>query len=229
MSTSPIISFKDVIIYQNESLILSNVTFDVSQGEFVYLIGKTGSGKSTLLKSLYGEVPLKSGTAHIQGVDLIKLNRKKTLALRRNLGIIFQDFQLLTDRTVEDNLLFVLKATGWKKKTEMYQRIEEVLAKVELIDKRKKMPHQLSGGEQQRCAIARALLNDPELILADEPTGNLDPFTTEDIMKLLVEISQSGKTVVVATHDYEMMHKFPFRILRCDNQEVKELAPFKDE
>jgi cell division transport system ATP-binding protein len=229
MSESPIISFRDVAVYQNEALILSNVTFDVTVGEFVYLIGKTGSGKSTLLKSLYGEVPLKSGIATIQGIDLRQLNRKKTLSLRRNLGIIFQDFQLLSDRTVEDNLRFVLRATGWHKNTEINQRIDEVLSKVELAGKRKKMPHQLSGGEQQRCAIARALLNDPELILADEPTGNLDPFTTEDIMKLLVEISQSGKTVVVATHDYEMMHKFPFRILRCDNQEVKELSPFKDE
>jgi cell division transport system ATP-binding protein len=229
MNTAPIIHFRDVTVYQNDTLILSNVTFDVKAGEFVYLIGKTGSGKSTLLKSLYGEVPLKSGSATIQGVDLLHLNRKKTLALRRNLGIIFQDFQLLTDRTVEDNLIFVLRATGWKKKSLINQRIDEVLKKVELSDKRKKMPHQLSGGEQQRCAIARALLNDPELIVADEPTGNLDPFTTEDIMKLLVDISQSGKTVVVATHDYEMMHKFPFRILRCDNQEVKELAPFKDE
>jgi cell division transport system ATP-binding protein len=229
MSAVPIISFRDVSVHQNDTLILSNVTFDITKGEFIYLIGKTGSGKSTLLKSLYGEVPLTSGKAVIQGVDLIKINRKKTLSLRRNLGIIFQDFQLLTDRNVEDNLSFVLRATGWTKKNEINQRIDEVLAKVELSDKRKKMPHQLSGGEQQRCAIARALLNDPELILADEPTGNLDPFTTEDIMKLLVEISQNGKTVVVATHDYEMLHKFPFRILRCDNKEVKELPPFKDE
>ena len=192
------------------------------------MIGKTGSGKSTLLKSLYGEVPIKNGKATIKEFDLININRKKILALRRKLGIIFQDFQLLTDRNVYENLRFVLRATGWKNKADINKRIDEVLTKVDLLDKKLKMPHQLSGGEQQRCAIGRALLNDPDLILADEPTGNLDPFTTEDIMKLLVEISQSGKTVVVATHDYEMMHKFPSRILRCDQLEVKEMAPFKE-
>lgn len=228
MNENTIISFKDTSIYQNESLILDKVTFDVVKGEFIYLIGKTGSGKSTLLKSLYGEVPIKNGKATIKEFDLININRKKILALRRKLGIIFQDFQLLTDRNVYENLRFVLRATGWKNKADINKRIDEVLTKVDLLDKKLKMPHQLSGGEQQRCAIGRALLNDPDLILADEPTGNLDPFTTEDIMKLLVEISQSGKTVVVATHDYEMMHKFPSRILRCDQLEVKEMAPFKE-
>ncbi len=228
MNENTIISFKDTSIYQNESLILDKVTFDVAKGEFIYLIGKTGSGKSTLLKTLYGEVPIKNGKATIKEFDLININRKKILALRRKLGIIFQDFQLLTDRNVYENLRFVLRATGWKNKADINKRIDEVLIKVDLLDKKLKMPHQLSGGEQQRCAIGRALLNDPDLILADEPTGNLDPFTTEDIMKLLVDISQSGKTVVVATHDYEMMHKFPSRILRCDQLEVKEMAPFKE-
>lgn len=228
MSDNTIISFKDASIYQNESLILDKVTFEIVKGEFIYLIGKTGSGKSTLLKTLYGEVPIKKGKATIKEFDLIQINHKKILALRRKLGIIFQDFQLLTDRNVYENLRFVLRATGWKNKTDINKRIDDVLAKVDLLDKKLKMPHQLSGGEQQRCAIGRALLNDPDLILADEPTGNLDPFTTEDIMKLLVEISQSGKTVVVATHDYEMMHKFPSRILRCDQLEVKEMAPFKE-
>jgi cell division transport system ATP-binding protein len=228
VNENTIISFKDTSIYQNESLILDKVTFDVAKGEFIYLIGKTGSGKSTLLKTLYGEVPIKNGKATIKEFDLININRKKILALRRKLGIIFQDFQLLTDRNVYENLRFVLRATGWKNKADINKRIDEVLIKVDLLDKKLKMPHQLSGGEQQRCAIGRALLNDPDLILADEPTGNLDPFTTEDIMKLLVDISQSGKTVVVATHDYEMMHKFPSRILRCDQLEVKEMAPFKE-
>jgi cell division transport system ATP-binding protein len=223
-----IISYQDAAIYQNDSLILDKVSFNISKGEFVYLIGKTGSGKSTLLKTMYGELPIQKGKAQIENFDLIKINRRNILELRRKLGIIFQDFQLLTDRTVFENLRFVLRATGWKNKEEINKRIDEVLTKVDLLDKKNKMPHQLSGGEQQRCAIGRALLNDPDLILADEPTGNLDPFTTEDIMKLLMEISLSGKTVVVATHDYEMMHKFPSRILRCDNQEVKEMAPFRE-
>ncbi len=228
MKENCIISYQDAAIYQNDSLILDKVTFDISKGEFVYLIGKTGSGKSTLLKTMYGELPIQKGKAQIENFDLIKINRRNILELRRKLGIIFQDFQLLTDRTVFENLRFVLRATGWKNKNEINKRIDEVLTKVDLLDKKTKMPHQLSGGEQQRCAIGRALLNDPDLILADEPTGNLDPFTTEDIMKLLMEISLSGKTVVVATHDYEMMHKFPSRILRCDNQEVKEMAPFRE-
>lgn len=228
MKENCIISYQDAAIYQNDSLILDKVTFDISKGEFVYLIGKTGSGKSTLLKTMYGELPIQKGKAQIENFDLIKINRRNILELRRKLGIIFQDFQLLTDRTVFENLRFVLRATGWKNKDEINKRIDEVLTKVDLLDKKTKMPHQLSGGEQQRCAIGRALLNDPDLILADEPIGNLDPFTTEDIMKLLMEISLSGKTVVVATHDYEMMHKFPSRILRCDNQEVKGMAPFRE-
>ncbi len=228
MKENCIISYQDAAIYQNDSLILDKVSFNISKGEFVYLIGKTGSGKSTLLKTMYGELPIQKGKAQIENFDLIKINRRNILELRRKLGIIFQDFQLLTDRTVFENLRFVLRATGWKNKEEINKRIDEVLTKVDLLDKKNKMPHQLSGGEQQRCAIGRALLNDPDLILADEPTGNLDPFTTEDIMKLLMEISLSGKTVVVATHDYEMMHKFPSRILRCDNQEVKEMAPFRE-
>jgi len=223
MTETNLIHFIGVDIYQNEQHVLNNIDFEVNQGEFVYLIGKTGSGKSSLLKALYGELRLKSGSATILDNNLIKIRRRKILALRRRLGIIFQDFQLLTDRNIYDNLKFVLKATGWKKKKEIEARINEVLTKVGMLDKLKSMPHQMSGGEQQRIAIARALLNDPEIIIADEPTGNLDPETTEDIMRLLFDISSNGKTVVMATHDYDMMLKFPSRTLRCENQRVNEV------
>ncbi len=223
MTETNLIHFIGVDIYQNEQHVLNNIDFEVNQGEFVYLIGKTGSGKSSLLKALYGELRLKSGSATILDYNLIKIRRRKILALRRRLGIIFQDFQLLTDRNIYDNLKFVLKATGWKKKKEIVARINDVLTKVGMLDKLKSMPHQMSGGEQQRIAIARALLNDPEIIIADEPTGNLDPETTEEIMRLLFDISSNGKTVVMATHDYDMMLKFPSRTLRCENQRVNEV------
>ena len=200
-----------------------NVDFTMEQGEFVYLIGKTGSGKSSLLKSLYGEIKPHNGTAMFLDYNLSKLKRRHILALRRKIGIVFQDFQLLLDRNIEDNLKFVLKATGWKKKTEIQNRIEEVLIKVNMLDKKKTMPHQLSGGEQQRIAIARALLNNPEIILADEPTGNLDPQTTMDIMTLLNEISKSGKSILMASHDYETIKKHPQRTLKCADQKMEEV------
>lgn len=205
-----------------------NVDLTIEQGEFVYLIGKTGSGKSSLLKSLYGEIKIATGDALFLEYNLSKVRRKHILALRRKIGVVFQDFQLLLDRNVEDNLLFVLKATGWKKSSEIKSRIGEVLAKVEMTDKRKVMPHQLSGGEQQRIAIARALLNNPEIILADEPTGNLDPQTTQAIMQLLLDISASGKTIVMASHDYETIKKFPQRTLKCEDQKLKEVNLMTD-
>ena len=214
-----IISLSNVAIYQEKQLILNNVNFHVSKNEFVYLIGRTGSGKSSLLKTLYGDINLKEGEGSVVGFNLKKLKEKEIPFLRRKLGIVFQDFQLLTDRNVEENLKFVLKATGWKN-AEIKNRIIEVLSSVNLSGKEKSMPHELSGGEQQRVVIARALLNNPELILADEPTGNLDPETTKEIMTLLFDISKQGKAVLMATHDYATFKDFPARILKCENGEV---------
>jgi cell division transport system ATP-binding protein len=211
-----IVSIRDCNIYIDKHLILSNVNFDITKGEFIYLIGKTGTGKSSLLKTLYGEIDMTEGSGEVAGFDLRKLKRKQVPYLRRKLGIVFQDFQLLTDRSVAENLIFVMKATGWKDKVNMKERIEEVLTKVDLNTKGFKMPHELSGGEQQRVAIARALINDPDLILADEPTGNLDPETSDNILKLLYDISQSGRAVLMATHDYVHMSKYGNRTLRCD-------------
>ena len=218
-----VVHFENVEIFQRDQKVLQDVSFDIRIGEFVYLIGKTGSGKSSLLKTLYGELPIKTGIATITNESLVKIKRRKILRLRRSLGIIFQDFQLLDDRNVEDNLKFVLKATGWGKKKEISDRIEEVLIKVGMLDKIKKFPHEMSGGEQQRIAIARALLNDPEVLIADEPTGNLDPETTEEIMKILFEISNQGKTVIMATHDYDTMTRYPSRTMRCENGRVEEV------
>ncbi|MGB3948629.1 MAG: ATP-binding cassette domain-containing protein [Bacteroidia bacterium] len=198
-------------------MVLNNISLSVDKGEFVYLIGKTGSGKSSLLKTLYAELPLIQGEANVAGFNLINIKRKEIPFLRRKLGIVFQDFQLLTDRTINENLLFVLKATGWKNKNDMQKRVQEVLEKVRLGTKGFKMPHELSGGEQQRISIARALLNDPELILADEPTGNLDPETSEDIMNTLLDISKNGRAVIIATHDIMMFNKFPSRTIKCEN------------
>src|SRR5690606_2484481 len=185
MSNTPIISLRDADVYQRNFLVLNNVDFEMHRGEFAYLIGKTGSGKSSLLKILYGDLPLQAGTGEVAGIDLVNLKMSKIPHLRRKLGIVFQDFQLLTDRSIEKNLEFVLRATGWKTKSEISRRIDEVLDDVNMSTKKHKMPHQLSGGEQQRIAIARALLNHPELILADEPTGNLDPETSVEIMNLI--------------------------------------------
>lgn len=211
-----IVDISSAAIYQQENLILYNVNLNIDAGEFVYLIGKTGSGKSSLLKTLYGELPLKEGNATVVGFDLKNIKRNKVPFLRRKLGIVFQDFQLLTDRNIYDNLKFVLTATGWNDKIKVDERINEVLASVGLSNKVYKFPHELSGGEQQRIVIARALLNEPDLILADEPTGNLDPETSEEILKILVEISNKGKAVLMATHDFHLMEKFPSRTLKCE-------------
>ncbi|MBI9032829.1 MAG: ATP-binding cassette domain-containing protein [Bacteroidales bacterium] len=215
-----IVELKNVSVYQKHNLILSDVNFAISKGEFVYLIGKTGTGKSSLLKTLYGDLPLNEGDGTVADYDLRKLKTKEVPFLRRKLGIVFQDFQLLTDRTVNENLMFVLKATGWTDKKEMESRIEWVLERVGIQTKGYKMPHQLSGGEQQRVVIARALLNDPEVILADEPTGNLDPDTSEGIMDLLFEISKSGRAVLMATHNYSLFEKFPANTLKCEGGKV---------
>lgn len=216
------IYLKDCTIYQQDHLVLSNIDFEVKKGEFVYLIGKVGSGKSSLIKTINGQLPLREGEGLVAGFDLRRLKKRDLPLLRRRLGIVFQDFQLLTDRTVQANLEFILKATGWKNKKDLAERIGEVLEKVGLGLKGYKMPHQLSGGEQQRVVIARALLNDPEIILADEPTGNLDPETSEDIILLLKEISSSGRTVVMATHNYTLLKKHSARTVRCENGKMAE-------
>jgi cell division transport system ATP-binding protein len=215
-----IIDLKEVSVYQKEIMVLSDVNFSINKGEFVYLIGKTGSGKSSLLKMLYADLPLKKGEAHVAGYKIHSLKSKKKPYLRRSLGIVFQDFQLMYDRSVNDNLLFVMKATGWKEKTKINARMDEVLNMVGLGTKGHKMPHQLSGGEQQRLAIGRALINDPEVILADEPTGNLDPETSRGIMDLLKDISLNGRAVLMATHDYSLFEEFPGRVLRFENGKV---------
>lgn len=216
------ISLKNAAIYQHERCILKDVTFDISEGEFVYLIGKTGSGKSSLLRTLYADLPAKEGEITIADFDLRKIRKREIPMLRRKIGIIFQDFQLLYDRNIEDNLAFVLDATGWEDKEMISKRIDEVLQQVGLPHKRKSMPHQLSGGEQQSIAVARALLNNPSVIIADEPTGNLDPETTNDIMDLLRNISAKGKTILMATHNYNLILKFPSRIIKCDERTVKD-------
>lgn len=220
MSLDTIVNLEDAAIYQDDHLVLSGVNFKLDKGDFVYLIGKTGTGKSSLLKTLYGALPLKTGQGKVGEYDLPSLKRKQIPYLRRSIGIVFQDFELLTDRSIEQNLIFVLKATGWKDKSSMDERIKEVLEKVGMENKGYKMPHELSGGEQQRIAVARALLNDPMLILADEPTGNLDPTTTEEILKLLFNISQNGRTVLMATHDYAHMKKFSSRVITCENNTI---------
>lgn len=220
-----IVSLSNANIYQGSSLVLNNVNLEVGTGEFIYMIGKTGSGKSSLLKTLYGDVYLKEGSGVVAGFNLKDLTWKKIPLLRRNLGIVFQDFRLLTDRNVYDNLEFVLKATGWKDKALMKEKIESVLTKVGLKNKGVKMPYEMSGGEQQRVDIARALLNNPKLILADEPTGNLDPDTTDEIMQLLFNICRDYQTAfVMATHDYSIIQKYPARVVRIENGEVKEIS-----
>ncbi len=220
MTANRIIELDRLSVYQNENLILSNVSLSISKGEFVYLIGKTGSGKSSLLKTIYAELPVRVGTARVAGFDLRLLRRKDVPMLRRKLGIIFQDFQLLMDRTINENLVFVMRATGWKDKRQMQKRLLEVLAKVNLGNKGSKMPHQISGGEQQRVAIARALVNDPEVILADEPTGNLDPESSEGIISLLMDIAGTGRAVIMATHNYTFFDKYPAPTLLCENGKV---------
>ncbi len=218
-----ILHLENANIHQQGNLILSNVNFKMNKGDFYYMIGKTGSGKSSLLKTLYGDSPLIEGNGNVVGFDLKTLKDKDIPYLRRKLGVIFQDFKLLTDRDVFDNLEFVLKATGWKNKAEKRDRIEEVLEKVGMLEHIHNRTFELSGGEQQRVAIARALLNNPELILADEPTGNLDPKTSLEVMNLLNEIHQSGNTILMATHDYQLIVKYKQKTVKCENQELFEV------
>lgn len=222
--SQPILFLKNVTIYQEEKVILTNVNLEVNQGEFIYLIGKTGSGKSSFMKTLYADLPLSEGQSNIVNFDLATLKEDDIPFLRRKLGIVFQDFKLLPDRTVNENMIFVLKATGWIDLVEMQNKIDEVLDKVDMKTFASKMPHQLSGGEQQRVAIARALLNDPELILADEPTGNLDPQTSIEVMEVLRKINASGKTVIMATHDYALLMKYPSKTLKCEDSAIFEVV-----
>jgi cell division transport system ATP-binding protein len=218
-----IIDLTNCTIWQQDQLVLSNVNLSVGKGEFIYLVGRVGSGKSSLIKTLNAQIPLRSGTGLVAGYNLSKIKKREIPYLRRKIGIVFQDFQLLIDRTVNENLEFVLKATGWKNKREIDLRISEVLEKVGLGLKGYKMPHQLSGEEQQRVVIGRALLNDPDIILADEPTGNLDPETSEGIIRLLMDISKTGRAVIVATHNYTLLKKFSAKTIKCDDGQLTEL------
>jgi cell division transport system ATP-binding protein len=223
--SEPIVSIKNANIYQGSNLVLENVSFEVNKGEFVYLVGKTGTGKSSLLKTLYGELTLTEGTGNVVGFELIGMDWKKVPFLRRNLGVIFQDFHLLTDRNVHENLKFVLKATGWKDEGLIEEKINDVLDKVGLKSKGFKMPFEMSGGEQQRVDIARALLNSPKLILADEPTGNLDPETSDEIMQLLIQIAKDyGTAVIMATHDFIVINRYPSRMLKTEFGKVIDSA-----
>ncbi|MBR4838617.1 MAG: ATP-binding cassette domain-containing protein [Bacteroidales bacterium] len=219
---TPIISITNGSVFQHDRLILKDINLEINEGEFVYLIGRSGSGKSSLLKTLYADIPAKSGSFNIAGYNLNEIKRKEIPFLRRKIGIVFQDFQLLYDRNVEQNLSFVLKATGWEEESGISKRIDEVLQLVGLQGKIKSMPHQLSGGEQQSVAIARALLNNPSVILADEPTGNLDPETTNDIMKLIMKIRENKTTILMATHNYNLILKYPSRVISCADGTIKE-------
>ena len=223
MSGDTIIQLINSVIKQDDITILDQVNIEINRGEFVYLIGRTGSGKSSLLKTLYCELKLKTGEGKIVNYNLKGIKSKKISELRRTIGIVFQDFQLLMDRSVKENLIFVMKSTGWKNKGKMNEKVDELLNRVGIEGKHHKFPGQLSGGEQQRVAIARALINDPELILADEPTGNLDPITSDEIMKLLFEISSTGKAILMATHDYHIINKFPSRTLKTEDGAISEI------
>lgn len=222
MEDDKILELHHVSVFQDDNLVLSDVHLEIQRGEFVYLIGRVGSGKTSLIKTINAELPLVKGNGVVAGFELDKIKRRQIPYLRRKLGIVFQDFQLLTDRTVYENLKFVLNATGWKNKNEIDNRIAEVLEKVDLGYKGYKMPHQLSGGEQQRVVIARALLNDPEIVLADEPTGNLDPDTSNEIMKILMDISLSGRAVIMATHNYPLLKRFTAKTYKCENGKLVE-------
>jgi cell division transport system ATP-binding protein len=223
-STEPVVSVKDTTIYQKQNIVLSEVYFEVSKGEFVYLIGRTGSGKSSLLKTLYADLPLYSGDVTVAGFQLFNIRKKDVPFLRRKIGIVFQDFQLLMDRTVAENLVFAMKATGWRDSAKIKQRLSEVLLKVGLGSAANKMPHQLSGGEQQRVVIARALLNEPAILFADEPTGNLDPQVAEEIMDIFIQINRSGTAILMATHNHNFLEKYPARVLKCEHGRVLDSA-----
>ena len=222
MITEPLIKFNKVYIKQQQNEILNDISLDINEGEFVYFVGKTGSGKSSLLKSIYGDIEIEVGDIVVDGQSLRKSRKKHILSLRRKLGIIFQDFELLMDRSIEDNLKFVMRATGWKGKKNIQSKATELLEMVEMKEKANSKPHLLSGGEQQRVAIARALINDPKIIIADEPTGNLDPETSLKIMELMINISNSNQTIIMATHDYDIIQKFPGRIIQFKNKKILE-------
>lgn len=222
--SQPVVSLQNATIYQENRVILSQVNLEVLPGDFIYIIGKSGTGKSSLMKTLYGDLPLSEGMGHVVDFDLPSLKEKEIPFLRRKLGVVFQDFKLLPDRSVNENMLFVLQATGWTDKKEMQDKIDEVLDHVAMKGFASKMPHQLSGGEQQRIAIARALLNDPEIILADEPTGNLDPQTSAEVLELLKNINGNGKTIIMATHDYALLLKYPSKTLKCEDGALFEVV-----
>jgi len=228
-STDPVVSIKETSIFQDHNTILGDVSFDIQKGEFVYLVGRTGSGKSSLLKTLYADLPLRLGDITVAGFKIRGIKSSDVPLLRRKLGIIFQDFQLFNDRTVAENLLFVMKATSWRDNVKMKARLAEVLMQVGLGSVEKKMPHQLSGGEQQRVVIARALINEPQILLADEPTGNLDPEVSGGILKIFQQINNSGTAVLMATHSYGLIKKFPARVLKCEDGKVVDsaTAPFE--
>lgn len=222
MITEPLIKFNKVYIKQQQNEILNDISLNINEGEFVYFVGKTGSGKSSLLKSIYGDIEIEGGEIVVDGQSLRKSRKKHILSLRRKLGIIFQDFELLMDRSIEDNLKFVMRATGWKGKKNIQSKATELLEMVEMKEKANSKPHLLSGGEQQRVAIARALINDPKIIIADEPTGNLDPETSLKIMELMKNISNSNQTIIMATHDYDIIQKFPGRIIKFKDKKILE-------
>lgn len=219
-SSEPVVSIQDASIFQDEKTVLANISFSIKKGEFVYVIGRTGSGKSSLLKTLYADLEYPKGTVNVAGFDIPRIKRKEIPYLRRKIGIIFQDFQLLEDRTIAENLYFVLKATGWKNSSAIKQRITDVLIQVGLGFSSGKMPHQLSGGEQQRVVVARALLNEPQLLIADEPTGNLDPEVAESILQLFLDINKSGTAILMATHNYDFLKRHPARVLRIEDDKI---------